>query len=132
MKVLVLGGTVFVGRHIVEAALARGHEVTLFNRGRTNPRLFEGVEQLRGDRERGDLGALEGRSWDAVVDTSGYVPRVVRTSAELLAGSTEHYTFVSTGSVYADYSRPEIDEDSPVATVDDETTEDVGRHYGAL
>ena len=132
MRVLVLGGTVFVGRHIVEAALARGHDVTLFNRGRTNPRLFEGVEHLQGDRERDDLAGLEGRSWDVVVDTSGYVPRVVRASAELLAGAAEHYTFISTGSVYADYSRPEIDEDSPVATVDDETTEDVGRHYGAL
>jgi 2'-hydroxyisoflavone reductase len=132
MRVLVLGGTVFVGRHIVAEALARGHDVTLFNRGRTHPGLFEGVEELRGDRERGDLAALAGRSWDAVVDTSGYVPRVVKASAELLAGSAAHYTLISTGSVYADYSRPEIGEDSPVATVDDETTEDVGRHYGAL
>jgi 2'-hydroxyisoflavone reductase len=132
MKVLVLGGTVFVGRHIVEAALARGHDVTLFNRGRTNPGLFDDVEQLRGDREGGDLAALEGRSWDAVVDTSGYVPRVVAASAQLLADAVAHYTFISTGSVYADYSRPGIDEASPVATVDDATTEDVGRHYGAL
>ena len=76
-----LGGTVFVGRHIVQAALARGHDVTLFNRGRTNPLLFEGVERVQGDRERDDLADLEGRSWDAVVDTSGYVPRVVRASA---------------------------------------------------
>src|SRR5918997_2909258 len=132
MRVLVLGGTVFVGRHIVAEALARGHDVTLFNRGRTHPELFEGVEELRGDRERGDLAALAGRSWDAVVDTSGYVPRVVRASAELLAGSAAQYTFVSTGSVYADFSRPGIGEGSPVATVDDETTEDVGQHYGAL
>jgi 2'-hydroxyisoflavone reductase len=132
MNVLVLGGTVFVGRHIVEAALAHGHDVTLFNRGRTNPRLFEDVEHLRGDREAGDLAALEGRSWDAVVDTSGYVPRVVTASARLLAEAVPHYTFISTGSVYADYSRPGIDEKAPVATVDDETTEDVGRHYGAL
>ena len=132
MRVLVLGGTVFVGRHVVEAALARGHDVTVFNRGRTHPGLFEHVEELRGDRERGELAALAGRSWDAVVDTSGYVPRVVRGSAELLAASVAHYTFVSTGSVYADHSRPDIGEDSPVATVEDESTEDVGRHYGAL
>jgi 2'-hydroxyisoflavone reductase len=132
MKVLVLGGTVFVGRHIVEAARARGHDVTLFNRGLTNPGLFEDVEHLRGDREAGDLAALERRSWDAVVDTSGYVPRVVTASAQLLTEAVAHYTFISTGSVYADYSRPGIDEDAPVATVDDETTEDVGRHYGAL
>jgi 2'-hydroxyisoflavone reductase len=132
MRVLVLGGTVFVGRHIVAEALARGHDVTLFNRGRTHPELFECVEALRGDRERGDLAALVGRAWDAVVDTSGYIPRVVRASAELLAGSAAHYTFVSTGSVYADYSRPGTAEDSPVATVDDETTEDIERHYGAL
>ena len=127
-----LGGTVFVGRHIVAEALARGHDVALFNRGRTHPELFEGVERLRGDREHGDLAALAGRSWDAVVDTSGYVPRVVRASAELLADSAAHYTLISTGSVYADSSGPEIGEDSPVATVDDETTEDVERHYGAL
>ncbi len=132
MKVLVLGGTVFVGRHIVMKALARGHDVTLFNRGRTNPGLFDDIEQLRGDRERGDLAALEGRSWDAVIDTSGYVPRVVSASAELLARCVEHYTFISTGSVYANYTRPAIDEESAVATVDDERTEDVGRDYGAL
>jgi 2'-hydroxyisoflavone reductase len=132
MRLLVLGGTVFVGRHIVEEALARGHDVTLFNRGRTNRGLFANVEQLRGDRERGDLAALAGRSWDAAADTSGYVPRVVAGSAQLLAGAVSHYTFISTGAVYADYSRPRIAEDSPVATLEDETSEDVGRHYGAL
>ena len=131
MKLLVLGGTVFLGRHVVEAATARGDEVTIFNRGRHNPDLFPEIERLRGDRD-GDLSALEGRRWDAVVDLSGYVPRVVRASAELLADAVEHYTFVSSFSVYADHSRSGLDESAPVATVDDETTEDVDQHYGAL
>ena len=82
MRLLVLGGTKFLGRAAVEAALARGAEVTLFNRGETNPGLFPEVEKLRGDRD-GDLSALEGREWDAVIDPSGYVPRVVRQSAEV-------------------------------------------------
>ena len=132
MRLLVLGGTSFVGRHVVETALERGHRVTIFNRGRTNPTLFPEVERLRGDRERGDLAALRGRTWYAVVDMSGYVPRVVRASADLLADAVEHYTFVSSCSVYADYSRPGTSESDPVATVEDERTEDVARHYGAL
>ena len=99
MRLLVLGGTLFVGRHLVEAALDRGHEVTLFNRGRTNTDLFPQAERLQGNRD-GDLSALEGRTWDAVFDPSGYVPRVVRASAEALAESVGHYTFVSSGSVY--------------------------------
>ena len=86
MKVLVLGGTVFVGRAVVEAALARGHEVALFTRGRHGTELFPKAEKLRGDRD-GDLAALRGRRFDAVVDTSGYVPRVVRASTELLAAT---------------------------------------------
>ena len=102
MRVLVLGGTKFLGRAFVEAALLRGHELTLFNRGETNPDLFPEVEKLRGDRAR-DLALLEGRNWDAVVDSSGYVPSVVRASAELLRG-TSLYVFVSSVSVYADFS----------------------------
>ena len=101
MRLLVLGGTKFLGRAVVEAALARGDEVTLFNRGQTGTELFPEVEKLRGDRD-GDLAALEGREWDAVIDPSGYVPRIVRDSAELLRGSVGHYVFVSSGSVYAD------------------------------
>ncbi|MBA2615834.1 MAG: NAD-dependent epimerase/dehydratase family protein [Actinobacteria bacterium] len=112
MRILVLGGTIFVGRHIVEAALARGDEVTLFNRGLHGAQLFREVEQLRGDRD-GDLSALAGRSWDAVVDTSGYFPRAVRASARELADRVDHYTFISSGSVYADFSRPGIDESAP-------------------
>src|SRR5215208_1663863 len=115
MRILILGGTVFLGRHVVDAALARGHDVTLFNRGQTNPDLFPAVEKLRGDRD-GDLGALEGRSFDAVVDTSGYVPRIVDETLSALADAG-HYTFVSSISVYADLSQPPT-ESSPVATLE--------------
>src|SRR4026209_2119370 len=98
MRLLVLGGTVFLGRHIVEAALARGHEVTLFNRGRQNPDLFPEIEKLRGDRD-GELAALRGRTFDAVVDPSAYRPEQVRAVAATLE-DTEHYTFISSISVY--------------------------------
>ena len=116
MKLLILGGTVFLGRHLVEAALARGHEVTLFNRGRHDSGLFPEVEKLRGDRTK-DLSALRGRRWDAVIDTSGYVPKVVRASARLLAGAVEHYTFISSQSVYSNFDAPGVDESAPVQTL---------------
>lgn len=108
MKLLVLGGTRFVGRHFVEAALARDHEVTLFHRGRTNPGLFPGAEEVLGDR---DHGLPEGR-WDAVVDFCGYVPRQVRQAAEALA--VDRYVFISTVSVYADFRVRGLTEESPV------------------
>ena len=133
MKLLVLGGTKFLGRAAVEAALARGHEVTLFNRGETNPELFPKAEKLRGDRT-GDLSALQGREWDAVFDPSSYIPAVVRSSAALLADAAEHYLFVSSVSAYADLSRPN-DEDGPLAELgdmpDDRLLEDFA-NYGAL
>ncbi|HEX7316619.1 MAG TPA: NAD-dependent epimerase/dehydratase family protein [Pyrinomonadaceae bacterium] len=119
MKILILGGTKFLGRYVVEGARARGHEVTLFNRGQLNAELFPEVEKLRGDRD-GGLDALKGRRWDAVVDTSGYSPRVVRDSARLLADAAEHYTFVSSQSVYKDTSVPGVAEDYPVGTITDE------------
>jgi len=128
MRMLVLGGTKFLGRAVVDTALARGHEVTLFNRGQTRPDLFPEVERLRGDRD-GDLVALRGRSFDSVVDTSGYVPRVVHETIEAL-GEVGHYTFVSSISVYADCSTPP-DESSPVATLA-EPTEDWRTAYGEL
>src|SRR4051812_1741450 len=87
-KILILGGTGFLGPQLVEAAEARGHTLTLFNRGKTRPNLFPTIEKLHGDRD-GDLKALSGRKWDAVIDTSGYVPRVVKASAELLAPSVQ-------------------------------------------
>ena len=128
MRILVLGGTQFVGRHTVEAALERGHDVTLFNRGQTRPELFPEVEKLRGDRD-GDVGALRGRDFDAVVDTSGYVPRIVRETIEAL-GEVGHYTFVSSISVY-DLSEP-VTEASPVKTLEEETEEVTGESYGPL
>jgi 2'-hydroxyisoflavone reductase len=132
-RILILGGTLFVGRHVVEAALARDYEVTLFNRGQTNPDLFPEVETLRGDRD-GDLDALRGRTWDAVVDPSARIPRWVRATAELLADAVEHYTFISSGSVYADTSRPGYDERARVHTLADETVEEITdpETYGAL
>src|SRR5579875_3385469 len=132
MKLLILGGTVFVGRHLVDAALARGHEVTLFNRGQHNADLYSDVEKLHGDRD-GGLAPLQGRRWDAVVDTCGYVPRVVRASAALLAPQVEHYTFISSISVYPDTSPPGTDEKAAVGALEDEATEEVtGETYGPL
>jgi 2'-hydroxyisoflavone reductase len=130
MRLLVLGGTKFLGRHAVDAALEGDHDVTIFTRGKTNPELFPDVEHLRGDRD-GNLAALRGGSWDGVVDTSGYVPRVVRHSAELLHDHVGRYVFVSSISVYDDFSEPP-DETSPVAELEDPATEDVLEHYGAL
>lgn len=132
MKILILGGTVFVGRHLVDSALQRGHEVTLFNRGQHNPELYPEVEKLRGDRD-GDLSALEGRRWDAVIDTCGYVPRIVRASVDRLAGAVDQYAFISTISVFADTRRPGMDEDAPLGTLSDESVEEVtGETYGPL
>jgi 2'-hydroxyisoflavone reductase len=130
VKLLLIGGPRFLGRAVADAALARGHELTFFNRGTTNPELYPEVEQLVGERG-GDLEVLRRRDWDAVVDTSGYLPRDVRASAEALAGSGL-YCFVSSISVYADFSVP-VDEDSRVADLgelpDDKLTNE---SYGAL
>lgn len=132
MKILVIGGTVFLGRHFVETALEHGHEITLFNRGRHNADLFPEVEKLRGDRNE-DISLLNGRTWDAVLDPSGYFPRHVRNVAELLRDSVGHYTFVSSISVYSDLSIPNMDESGPVGTIEDETVEEVtGETYGPL
>lgn len=132
MDLLIIGGTRFVGRHIVDNALERGHTLTLFNRGKSNPGLFPEVEEIHGDRD-GDLHLLEGNRWDAVIDTSGYIPRIVRASAETLAPSTEHYVFISTISVYRDPLSPNADEDAPLATTDDPDAQEVtGENYGAL
>lgn len=115
---------------MIEAALSRGHEPTLFNRGSTNPGLFPELERIEGDRD-GGLDGLRGREWDAVVDTSGYLPRLVGASAELLAGSVEHYVFVSSISVYASFAEV-VDEDAPLAELTEPGSDDVGRDYGAL
>lgn len=112
-KLLVLGGTRFIGPHIVEAALARGHELTLFNRGQTNPELFPECEKLRGDRD-GDLSALAGRRWDAVLDTWTDMPRHVRSAAQLLGPNVEQYLFVSSLNAVADLSQGGLDESAPM------------------
>lgn len=117
LNVLVLGGTGFIGPHLVRRLLERGHRVVLFNRGRTNTHLFPEVERLVGDRN-GDLAALEGRCWDAVVDNSGYAPEQVRLSTDLLKDATDQYLFTSTRAVYTDYAQPVMDEDAPVGPAD--------------
>lgn len=132
MKLLILGGTVFLGRHIVASARQRGHEITLFTRGERNPDLFPDVEKLRGNRD-GNLAPLEGRRWDAVIDTSGYVPRVVRASAKLLRDAVGHYTFISSISVYAGFETPGMDETAPTGMLPDEGVEEItGETYGPL
>lgn len=131
LKLLFLGGTAFVGRHLVEAALARGHAVTLFNRGRRDPGLFPEAEHRTGDRD-GGLGALDEGRWDAVIDTSGYFPRLVRASAEKLAGRVGRYVFVSTISVYDDL-KERRDEEAPLKALPDPTVEVMGPEtYGGL
>ncbi len=133
MRLLVLGGTVFLGKHIVETALSRGHELTLFNRGKSRPDLFPEVERLVGDRD-GGLDALRGREWDAVIDTCGYFPRVVRQSVDLLAGAVGQYSFVSSLSAYTEFTEPYIDEEAPLSTIDDPEgqTTITGENYGPL
>lgn len=161
MKILILGGTGFLGPACIDAAKARGHTVTIFNRGRTEKRTghaYEGtdVEVLRGNRdpqkhaeetkdESGKivqvetspkgLSQLEGRSWDAVIDTSGYYPRIVEASAELLAPRVNQYVFISSVSVYKDQSRPGGQPTDPVGTLTDPTVETMGasfENYGPL
>lgn len=134
MRLLVLGGTRFVGRAYVEEALAAGHDVTLFNRGETNPDLFLDVEKVRGDREVSlePLTSL-GRTWDAVYDPSCYVPRVARMAAEALEPLAPHYTFISSLSVYDDLSTPNQDETGHLGEIDDPSTEEVtDASYGPL
>jgi len=132
MKLLIIGGTRFLGRAIVEAALAAGHELTLFNRGQSNPDLYPQLEQLHGDRD-GGLDVLRGRQWDAVIDTCGYVPRVVGQSARLLADAVDQYTFISSISVYQDFDKVGLDETYTLATMPDETVEEITEEtYGPL
>ena len=117
MKLLLLGGPKFVGRAVIDIALERRHAVTLFNRGTTGADLYPELERIVGDRD-GGLDGLRGREWDAVVDTSGYVPRIVGASAGLLAGAVGHYVFVSSISVYASFAEV-VDEGSPLAEASD-------------
>ncbi len=117
LRILILGGTGFIGPHLVRTAVERGHTLTLFNRGRSEPGLFEdyyaGLEGLVGDRDD-DLAALEGREWDVVIDNSGYTPDQVRLTAQLLKDAADQYIFTSTRAVYAGYTDPVMDEDAPI------------------
>lgn len=132
MRILVLGGTSFVGRSVVELAAVDGHDVTVFHRGEHEPEGLPPVTHVHGDRD-GDLDRLGGSTFDAVVDTSGYVPRVVDASASRLAGRAGRYLFVSTTSVYPDAAPPPIDEDTPVHPPPDPVSDDVtGGSYGPL
>jgi 2'-hydroxyisoflavone reductase len=132
MKLLVIGGTIFLGRHIVDAALAAGHEVTLANRGKTNADLYPSVQKLVIDRD-GDISALSTGNWDAVIDTCGYVAGHTRSVAEALQDRVGHYNFISTVSVYADMSKPGVDIDALTATTDNPyATEVTNETYGAL
>jgi 2'-hydroxyisoflavone reductase len=105
LKVLILGGTGFIGPHFVRVLTEAGHTVTLFNRGKRDPEAKPGVEQLLGDRN-GQVDALKGRDWDVCIDNSGYKPSQVKLSAELLRPHIKHYIFISSVSAYADYVRP--------------------------
>ncbi len=133
MNVLILGGTRFVGRHIADALTARGHVVTLFNRGRSNPQAHVELEQIRGDRTA-DLGRIGERKWDAVIDTSGYTPDVVERSARYFANRAHRYLFVSTISVYDESQNNGPDEDAPLHVLprDADPTEFNAEYYGAL
>jgi len=131
LDILILGGTGFIGPHMVLEALRRGHNVTLFNRGRTNADLFPDLELIRGDRG-GELDGLKDRRFDAVVDNSGYVPRHVENSAQALSGNVGHYLFISTVSVYESFAVAN-DEDSPLGKLEDESNEEVtGATYGPM
>lgn len=131
MKILILGGTGFLGPHTVDYALARGHQLTLFNRGKRNPGLFPDLETILGDRD-GKLDGLAGRTWDAVVDNSGYVPRVVKMSADLLAPSVGQYLFISSISVFGESPKPGADESAPTEPLTEPDSEEIMKHYGAL
>ncbi len=134
LRILILGGTGFIGPHQVRTAIARGHAVTVFNRGRRGSEgLPAGVEQLTGDRETNDYAALKGKTWDAVIDNSAYVPRWVREARTALESSVGQYVYTSTASVYALPNAGVVDEDAPLATLADPTTEKVtDESYGGL
>ncbi len=132
MEILVLGGTSFVGRAIVEEALSRGDRLTLYSRGRTGTDLFPDVPRLHGDRATGDYASLAGTAWDAVVDVSAYVPRHVAQAADVLAGACGRYLFISTGAVYDGRADGPLDETAPRRQPELGTEEVTGRTYGPL
>ncbi|WP_106394000.1 NAD-dependent epimerase/dehydratase family protein [Enhygromyxa salina] len=131
MSILILGGTGFLGPHFVREAVARGHSVTLFNRGKTNPHLFPELDKLRGDRRTGDLAALEGRRFDAVIDTSGYIPEHVSAAATLLATSGQ-YLFVSSVSAYRDQGKAGLTTTDALAPHPEPGNNELPTFYGPL
>jgi 2'-hydroxyisoflavone reductase len=133
LSILVLGGTGFLGPHTVNAAAAQGHQVTLFNRGKTNPNLFPELEKIKGDRNTDDIKKLAGRKWDVVIDTSAYYPRSVNLAMQVLKQNIKQYLLVSTISVYANWNKVGMDETTPVASIEDPSTEEItGTSYGPL
>jgi 2'-hydroxyisoflavone reductase len=135
MNILIIGGTRFLGRHLVDSALARGHQITMFNRGKSNPDLYSDLETIHGDRAE-DLSALTTRRFDSVIDTCGYFPRIVRHSAHALKDSADQYVFISSISAYADFSHIGITEEYPLAKMPEgmpDTVEEItGETYGPL
>lgn len=135
MRILFIGGTSFVGRHIAEAAVARGHDITLFHRGRTGAELFPEAEHVLGDRDA-DLSALAGQKWDAAIDVCGYVPRQIRMAAGVLANAVQLYCYISSVSAYRPSGADLVREDSPLLgeqDLEDPATEVVdGTTYGPL
>ena len=132
MRILIIGGTAFVGRHIAQAAIDAGHDVTLFNRGQTGPALFPQAQHLIGDRN-GDLSVLADSSWEATIDVCAYFPRQVRSLAAALAGRGGRYLFISSVSAYSPTVPPNYDESAPLAEVaDPEATQVTNENYGGL
>lgn len=138
LRILILGGTAFLGPATIEVARARGHEITLFNRGRTNQHMYPDLPKLKGDRFD-DLDALENGEWDVCIDNSGYIPRTVQASAELLKDRVKQYIFISSISVFADFTVKGLDENSAVGTLTDEKiaaatgmSNITGTNYGPL
>jgi 2'-hydroxyisoflavone reductase len=133
LNILILGGTGFTGPHQVRYAIARGHKVTVFNRGRRQADLPKEVVALRGDRSTGDLESLKGKKWDVVIDNPTSLPKWVRDAAAVLKGNTNQYVFISTISVYADTSQAGMDETTRLNTTNEpDATQVTGENYGAL
>jgi len=132
LRVLMLGGTGFIGPHTIAALRRGGHQITLFNNDKESAKKFPELESLFGDRD-GKIEALSGRDWDVVIDNSGYVTRHVKLTADALQSRVGHYIFISSISAYADLSKPGIDEDYPLATLKDPGVEKVTEEtYGGL
>jgi 2'-hydroxyisoflavone reductase len=131
MRILILGGTGFIGPHFVKALREHGHTLTLFNRGKRAPEMFPDIETLIGDRN-GQVDALKNRDWDVVIDDSGYLLKHVRLTTELLKDHIQYYLYISSISAYADFKKPNIDEDYALAELKDPETQDIMANYGAL